>query len=277
VVEEVAPDSPAAKVGIKQHDILLKAGNQPLEQIADLVRAIEKAKATKIALEAIREGKPIKIDVTPAKRPRHAGMVEGVPVPAPGNPDLEQLRKWVEKMEKAQPGAEGQPPMQFRFFQPGMILPPGAPMNAPLPEGMSVAVTKAGKEPAKIVVKKGDKTWEVTEKELDKLPKDVRPFVEQMLGRMPMGGGFGVHIGEQGPAAPMPFGPVPPDAPMVPGAAMPPGMMAPPMVVPHQDRGIQERLDKMSRQIDELKKAIDELQGKKAPKNKEPHPKHAEK
>lgn len=50
-----------------------------------------------------------------------------------------------------------------------------------LPEGMSVSVTKSGSEPARIVVKKGDQTWEVTDKELDKLPPDVRKAVDAAI------------------------------------------------------------------------------------------------
>ena len=53
----------------------------------------------------------------------------------------------------------------------------------PLPGDMNINITKAGNEPAKIVVNRGNEKWEVTEKELDKLPADVRPYVEQMLGR----------------------------------------------------------------------------------------------
>ena len=47
---------------------------------------------------------------------------------------------------------------------------------------MSIVISKEGDQPAKIVVKRGDEKWEVTEKELDKLPADVRPHVEHMFG-----------------------------------------------------------------------------------------------
>ena len=59
--------------------------------------------------------------------------------------------------------------------------------SRPLPPDTSVVVSKEGDKPANITVKRGDKKWEVTEKQLDKLPADVRPFVEQMLGRGAMG------------------------------------------------------------------------------------------
>jgi hypothetical protein len=52
---------------------------------------------------------------------------------------------------------------------------------------MSVVISKEGDQPAKIVVKRGDDKWELTEKELNKLPADIRPHVERMLGRGPLG------------------------------------------------------------------------------------------
>jgi hypothetical protein len=46
-----------------------------------------------------------------------------------------------------------------------------------------MTITKTGKDPARILVKKGSEQWEVTEDELEKLPANVRPLVEEMLGR----------------------------------------------------------------------------------------------
>ena len=54
-----------------------------------------------------------------------------------------------------------------------------------LPKDMSVTITKEGEQPAKIVVKQGDKTWETTEDKLDDLPDEVRGHVQSFLGRSP--------------------------------------------------------------------------------------------
>lgn len=63
-----------------------------------------------------------------------------------------------------------------------------------LPDDLSVSVTKKGSEPARITVKKGEQSWEITEKELDKLPDDVRKHVEAAINpihsRVP---GFGAR------------------------------------------------------------------------------------
>lgn len=233
VIHHVAPDSPAAKAGLKQHDVVVKAGGKPVADVADLIEAVEAAKDKKLSLEIIREAKPKKIDVKPVKRPKEfflGDRIRHFPLPAPGNPDFEALRKWYEQMK---PGVR--PPMQFRFFQPGMILPPGAPVHPPLPGNMSVAITKQGEEPAKIVVSKDGKKWEVTEKELDKLPKDVRPHVERMLGRIPPAGpgdlDFDIDVD-----------------------------IVPPTPVP--DRQLKKELDQMHRQIEELRKAVEHVQDK---------------
>ena len=45
-----------------------------------------------------------------------------------------------------------------------------------------MTITKHGQDPARITVQDGSKTTSVTEKELDKLPKDIRPYVDPMLG-----------------------------------------------------------------------------------------------
>ena len=39
-----------------------------------------------------------------------------------------------------------------------------------------------GDEPAKIQVKRGDDEWDVTEKELDQLPEEIRAHVKKYLG-----------------------------------------------------------------------------------------------
>src|SRR5215212_7496285 len=55
-----------------------------------------------------------------------------------------------------------------------------------LPADINISVQKSGKEPARIVVKKGDQTWEVAEDKLTELPGEVREVVERFLaGGMP--------------------------------------------------------------------------------------------
>jgi len=257
VVRSVVPDSPAAKAGLREHDILLQAGDKKLGSLDDLIDAVQAAKEQKLSLEFVREGKRQKIEVTPVKRPSEQmlpGFGWGTWIPAPGNPDFEAFRKWFEKMQPGQP-------LRFRFFQPGFVAPPGFGgqfgWGGSLPEGLSIAITKTGNEPARISVKKDGQTWEVTEKELDKLPPDVRPHVERMLGR---GGAIDMDFPwEVGP----PWFGAEPKEPKWPGRIR--------QDLQKQLERHQQEMEKLQQQIDDLKKSLEKLGPGTPPKEPKKH------
>ena len=149
------------------------------------------------------------------------------------------MQKWMQGMSaNGEAGGDGQAPLQFRFIRPGAIVPGDVLVTVPLPPNMSIVISKEGDQPAKIVVKRGDEKWEVTEKELDKLPADVRPHVERMLGRGLMGivGGVPSLNGIGGGATSLNFEP---------------GLSS-------FDR-MEKRLDEMDRRMDKLLKAVEEM------------------
>ncbi len=244
LVGNIASDSPAAKAGIAQHDILLRAGDKPLAEPRDLVQAVQAAKEAKLAIELIHGGQRKTIEATPAKRPEEARLV----MPAPG--DRETVQKWLEQMQRMQQmqpeWREGQgSPLQFHFFGPGAIVPPGVNVEPALPSNVTVAITKEADQPLKIVVKRGDEKWEVTEKGLDKLPAELRPYVEHLLGR---------HM----------FGMLAPQSPGTPENPPRPGLG------PLESR-LEKRLEAMEQRIDNLRHAIEEMAGSHAaPKSPEP-------
>ncbi len=180
LVIEIVPDSPAAKAGIERGDVLLRAGKKPLGSIRDLIDAIDAANGVKLTLKVNRAGKVEKLTVTPEKRLKDVWPDHFVPIP--GNADGQNLLELLGRMPS---GWAGRGPMRFRFFHPGTILPPDAAVRPPLPENMTVIITRKGAEPAKIEVRQAGEKWKVTENELDELPKKVRRHVERMLGRMP--------------------------------------------------------------------------------------------
>lgn len=184
VVDEVVPDGPAAAAGLAQFDVLLRAGEQPLADIADLATAVNEVGEQPLAIELIRGGQRQTIEVAPARRPdapprrprgdaermlrgylQRLGLPEGVPLPPMGNLRLRM------------PG----PPMVFDF-----------------PEDLKLIITKEGNVPATLVVSRSDETWEVTEDTLADLPDDIRPHVELFLGRLPLPD---VLLGPDGPLA----------------------------------------------------------------------------
>ncbi len=251
LVEQVYPDSPAAKAKIARHDVLLKAGDKPLRTVADLVEAVQSAKGKKLVLEAVRAGKTIKLEVTPEKRPKDIPPVGGWGWG--GATSMAELKKWVESI-KPWPGG---PAMRFRLFHPGAVLPPGAILSAPLPGNMTVIITKQGDQPAKIHVQRDDQKWDLTEKELDRLPADVRPHVERMLGWgaapwlyggwvdfVPAPGGVakGEHKGRL-EAKPLKRPEQPKEA----------GVLPP---------GLEKRLDELDQRLQKLQKSVDELRSR---------------
>jgi hypothetical protein len=240
LIRDVAPESPAAKAGIRHDDVLWKAAGKVLASPQDLLKTVNDGKNKKLALELIRAGKKMTLNVQPEKRPEHLGKSEGGWGDAA---DMQALQGWLNHML---PG-EGSP-MQIHVFGPSVILPQGAPLYPNLPDNVTVTITKHGQDPAKITVQDGGKTTSVTEKELDKLPKDVRPYVDQMLGptgwRGMVTGKAGVGFGGSSTIGNV--------------TGLGPGMV-------HSDTRLQKRLDEMSRQIDEMQQSVEQLKQKNAP------------
>ncbi len=147
VVVRISKDSAAEKAGLKQHDIVMMAGEKKLEHVPDLAKAVGDAEGKDITLKIIRSGKEQIIDITPAERPR-------------------DVVKFI-----ARPGAG--------MFVAGI---PGAGHPFELPENMTVTIQRTGKQPAKITVTRDDEKWEVTDEQLEKLPDDIRPIIKRTLG-----------------------------------------------------------------------------------------------
>lgn len=254
LVANVAPDSPAAKAGIAQYDILLRAGDKPLKEPGDLIRAIEATKEGKLAIDLIRGGKPKTVEAVPAKRPEEARRS---PVAAPGSDDWETIQKWLQGMGAgAEAGGDGQRPLPpFSVIRPGTIVPGDALASVPLPPNMSIVITKESNQPAKIVVRRGDEKWEAGEKELDKLPADVRPHVERMLGRGLMGVVGRLPTFDFVPKA-EPSGDLP-TFDFVPKAE--PGDQRQPPRGSSQLERMEKRFEELNRRMDQLLKAVEEL------------------
>lgn len=234
LVASVAQGSPAEKAGIKQHDILLEAAGKPLTTVNDLIAVVREHSGKAFEIKLLRKGKTETVSVIPARRP--AGQWE-LPLPFPGAfTDAKSWEKWLESLSKQFPG---QSPFVFRFYHPGIVIPPG--QSKDIPKNMTIVITKEGSKPAKIVVQKDDQKWEITENELDKLPADVRPHVENMLrGSAGAAGAVGGVVG--------PF-----------GKELPKETLRF-WRVPTGDEG--ERLKKLENQLKEMEKRLKELEEK---------------
>lgn len=189
LVREVVPESPAAKAGVQQYDILLRVGDEELTGMRDLVDHVAKAGEAEgaVKLDLIRRGRQETTEVAPEKRPER--MTAAVP----------GIREF-----RIPEGGEGEFPFEFRNF--GRGVPFGQPLAQPqMPDGVSITMKKEGDQPAEITVKRGEETWTVTADDpesLEQLPEDLRPFVAN-LGRGPAM--FRQRLAMP-PGAPQPFG-----------------------------------------------------------------------
>lgn len=194
LVADVVPNSPASKAGLKKHDILLKANNTVLKEMGDLVELVstEGEKKGQISLEVFRGGERETAYVAPEERPADAqvstgGFGEGG---FQGGAELpEEFQSLFGQLQR------GQRPFNFRNFGPGVIVGEGRGALMNIPNGqISVSIDKKQGQPTEITVKRGDETWKIVgddPESLEKLPDDLRPFVERMLhGGAPVGFDF---------------------------------------------------------------------------------------
>jgi hypothetical protein len=184
VVEDVYPDSPAAKAEFKQHDILLKAGDKQLQEPADIQNAVEEAKETELSVVVLREGKETTLKVVPIKRPQRQVAEVTRTEAAPSN----ELRLEIQRLEEALQRLKihaggGENPLGIWFARPPVVARAVTAKPAEFPEDLNLRIVKEGGKPAKIYVTKDDKEWETTEDKLDELPENVRGHVQQMLAR----------------------------------------------------------------------------------------------
>lgn len=186
VVERVVPDSPASRADLKTHDILVQVDEQDLTSLQVLIEATAKADENGLTLRRIRGGDRDLVTVVPEPRPETAGRFGGA-IEGRNLPEMGRLREWIEQLERGE-GLGGEDALRLRFFGPGVPL-----EGNEFPSGISIQIQRENDEPAKITVKKGETTWEVTEDSLGELPEDVRETVQGMLRggagfRMPMPG-----------------------------------------------------------------------------------------
>ena len=174
-VLDVVEKGPGQKAGLKANDILINIGKMPLRSVEDLVGAVEASQGKPFEIGLLRDGKPVTVTVNPEKRPEEMRRPS---LPESSSPEMARLR---EIYERAYPRQDFKPPMRLRYFHPGMVVPPGTQIHSPLPENLSISIVRSGKKPAVIKVERNGEKWEVTENELDQLPEDIRPHVEQML------------------------------------------------------------------------------------------------
>jgi membrane-associated protease RseP (regulator of RpoE activity) len=113
LVQSVAEESPAAKAGIKEHDILLQVGKAPLDSPDKLIEAVQKAgeAGEELSLEVLSSGERKNVSLTPAKSEKVAWM----------SPDME-ARLNAHRMYEMLDSNADDAILRMRVH-PGMVLP----------------------------------------------------------------------------------------------------------------------------------------------------------
>lgn len=190
LVSSVGEGGPAAQAGLKVHDILVTVADEPIKKITAVIEAVNESEGHELHFKVLRAGKPIVITIKPAIREGYLGHVhyaadaEKAAKEATRRIEIE-LRELEETLHEKLKDAGVHLRMHLiqpgRFVQRGFILNSDKPED--FPEDLTIEVRKHGKEPAKIEVKQGDKSWTVTDDKLDELPEEVRKHVKALLGR----------------------------------------------------------------------------------------------
>jgi membrane-associated protease RseP (regulator of RpoE activity) len=238
VIEQVIPDSPAAKAGLEKHDVLLSAGGKALDEVGALSKIVSESEGKELALDLIRKGKKLTIQVTPGQRPKdQEGLFERLPM------ELDhEVIKWLQRFRQgAIDGQPGERLFGFDFARPGVIVGRIHADVLELPKNTTISITKTGDSPAKITVRQDDKTYETTEDKLDALPENVRGYVQRMLKP----GALYTPRGDLELKVPRVVRPVPHNVEI--------------QAIPAPGPKIEKRLDDLQKKIEELQKAVDKL------------------
>jgi|GEM_PF-3334689 len=176
VVHEVMDASPAAKAGLKTHDVIVRCGDKPVGTIEDLLKVVAASEGKEIELAVIRAGDRLTVKATPEKRPE--GM-EGAVAKAQLKLEnaLEEhgpLALWIAKAQEGKPEA-----MRFLNVRPGFVL--GRSSNLALPKNTTITINKKDDEPARIEVTHDGKTYHATTDNLNELPEELRGPIGAML------------------------------------------------------------------------------------------------
>ncbi|MEX0586565.1 MAG: PDZ domain-containing protein [Pirellulales bacterium] len=239
LVDEVVPGSPAEKAGIQRHDVLTHAGDQALGSVEDLMGAVKKSQGKSLFIALVRGGKAQKFEVAPTRRD---AKFEIELTPRVDKSDRDIILKWLDRDLP-----EGHGKVFMRRVMPGMMMGGGLPK---LPKDVSVSITKTGAEPAKIVVKRGKEAWEINEKQLDRLPEELRGPVGGMIGQ-PMGM---AAMRLDGDGQKWPEDMLRP-APRLDVRPLPPGV-SPKL---REAEGVEKKLEKLNERLDKLQKTLEQL------------------
>ncbi len=202
IVANVMENSPAAKADIKSGDILLSVDGKELRDPASLIDIISKlpeakgeAKPKPLKLSLLRKGQEFNVELTPESRPANLKRAKRRSI------DIEQVLELDDKSPEAMKemfgqyfkhlGKDGE--RIWSFGAPSVMGPGtfGSTIQGDFDatvvkeingQRLEVSIQRKENQPAKIVVKEGDKSTEYTEKQLNEIPEAAREIARSLLG-----------------------------------------------------------------------------------------------
>ena len=156
VIDAVVEESPAAAAGLQRMDVIVRANDQPVEDVGGLIEIVARVDGNKLTLEVVRSGEELEVQVTPVERP----ITFTIPQEGYRLENFSVMRGFA-------PGAAGVTQLSLKTVE--------------IPDGMSLQVTRHGNEPAQIKVDFEGESYEVTSESLDTLPESIREQVRAAL------------------------------------------------------------------------------------------------
>ena len=167
------PTAQLNKAGLKQHDILLRAGDKNIHSLEDLLAAIAKSKGETISLQILRKGKERTLEIKPAKRP---------------DSEIVALDRVLEADDIELNLTQGdQKEMKFMLVGPGArVMGPNMKLHVGKwaldgEHRFKVTIEKKDDKPAVIRVEHDGEAKEFTADDLSRLPEAVRGHVKSTL------------------------------------------------------------------------------------------------
>ncbi len=197
LVDSVVEESPAAKAGIKEGDILLSVGETKLTKPQELLKVMGglEAEGASLEIRLLRKGEEKTVEVVPAARPESEEIL--VRELEDLHLDLKEGEEAGEALKKAlgrlRVGELGEDVNILRFGNPSMVFRTrdhNAAVEGDLEavivrdvdgDKIEVKVVRKNDKPATITVTHGDEVTEYTEENLNEMPKEISVIVEPMI------------------------------------------------------------------------------------------------
>ncbi len=208
LVDSVLPDSPATAAKLQKGDVLIAVGDEKLTSPRSLLAHMQaiteddQGKIKALTIKVLRQGEALNLEITPAIRPDNS-QVEIATVDENGNAaefsikllegkSPEEIHQMLAKMQETSRSGFN----VFRFGTPAEVWTPKTAQNESEPhkgqlqlkinksvdgKQLEISVKREHGQPAKITVTTGGETKEYTEKDLDKMPAEVRTTVKELL------------------------------------------------------------------------------------------------